>query len=122
ELHSVDPTFGLKFKPLSALTMRASFGTGFRPPTPVQPTPGITRPLPNFANVTDPQRGNERISDTVQYTFGGNTSLRPEESRSLSTGLIVEPALDNHLLRLSVDWSRIRKTDNITTILFSQEI
>lgn len=103
---SVNPTVALRYKPISDLTLRGSYGTGFLPPAVQQLTQGP--PFPS--TVIDPLRGGE--IRTVQVTSGGNPDLLPEESESWSAGIIVAPAMIPGF-RLSVDWTRITKTDNI---------
>jgi hypothetical protein len=51
---------------------------------------------------------------------GGNPDLRPEESQSSSAGIIfAPPAVEG--LRVSVDWTRIRKRDNVAVFPFAQD-
>lgn len=102
---STNPTVALRYKPISDVTLRASYGTGFLPPA-VQQLTQSTFP----SSVTDPRRGGEIRA--VQVTSGGNPDLLPEESESWSAGIIIAPRMISGL-RLSVDWSRITKTDNI---------
>jgi len=116
-LQSVDPTVGLRYSPVKGVTLRASYGTGFVPPSASQL---ITIPAtPNAATMTvnDPRRGNQATPLTAAQfpRTGGNPNLRPENSKSFSAGVVLSlPAVPD--LRLSVDYTRIRKTDIITTL------
>jgi len=113
---SIDPTIGLRYKPVRDLMLRASYGTGFRPPTVAQVTGNP--PSTNGIGVSDPRRGNTP-SGAIQQLTGGNSELRPEESRSWSAGFVFTPrVLDG--LRLSADYTRIDKSDNMATLTLQQ--
>lgn len=106
---SVDPTIALRWTPVQDVAVRVSYGTGFLPPALNQISSS------SFFGVvgayTDPLRGNTPLGP-IAYRFGGNPALRPEQSESWSAGLIVTPsALPG--LRVSLDYTRIEKTDNI---------
>lgn len=117
-MSSLDPTVAVRYRPAKMITLRASYGTGFVPPAVNQLVPtaldtadyGI--PLGFLLGVTDPKRGNEFPTSFGLWTQSGNPELRPEESESRSAGMVIEP-LDG--LRISVDWTRITKTNNIIT-------
>lgn len=116
DVSSIDPTFALKYQPIDDVTFRVSYGTGFQPPSLSQlvPEPDTTSSAEG-SGLTDPRRGNEPIGEyTLQ--FGGNPDLRPEQSRSMSGGVILTPRFAEGL-RVSADWVQIKKTDN-TAILF----
>ncbi|KXU37669.1 hypothetical protein AXK11_00035 [Cephaloticoccus primus] len=105
------PTFGLRWLPVRGLMLRSSYGKGFRVPTYSQladPTLSTTT-----SQVNDPRRGGE-VSDI--YTLsGGNPGLSPETSRNFNVGIVWTPeALSG--LRLSVDWYKIEKKNNLTTL------
>jgi iron complex outermembrane receptor protein len=91
--------------------LRASYGTGFVPPTVMQLAPNA---LGNTSGgATDPRRGNTALG-AYQTLSGGNPALKPEHSKSWGGGVVLTP----HWLpdfRLSVDYTRIKKTDNIAT-------
>ncbi len=115
KLNSVDPTVGFRYEPLRGIMLRASFGTGFLPPSTSQLISVPAAATAATVTVVDPRRGNQPTPITAaQFTrTGGNPSLRPEESRSVSGGMVFTPsALPGW--RLSVDYTRIRKTDIIT--------
>ncbi|MGH7958677.1 MAG: TonB-dependent receptor, partial [Opitutaceae bacterium] len=114
---STEPTVAIRYRPVADVTIRASFGTGFLPPGVHQLIPSP----PNFtANFFDPRRGNTRPG-LVSNVTGGNPALQPERSESRSAGIIVMP----HVLpgfRLSVDYTRINKKDNIAGFNFQQTV
>jgi iron complex outermembrane recepter protein len=118
---STDPTLGFKYTPIQDVALRGSYGTGFLPPSLAQLAPGPEIPIDDsFNGLTDPRRGNEPV---IAYTAltGGNPSLRPEQSKSYSLGLIVTPrALPG--LRVSIDWNRILKRDNIEAFGLTQNV
>ena len=112
---------------------RASMATGFLPPaigqigsytTSYTSSPALLAPssvppiiLIQSADLDappDPLRGRTRIGSEAVFSVitGGSTHLRPERARSISAGIVIEPiALER--LRVSVDYTRIDKTDEI---------
>ncbi|MGH7946257.1 MAG: TonB-dependent receptor, partial [Opitutaceae bacterium] len=116
---STDPTIALRYRPVADVTVRASFGTGFLPPTVNQLLPNP----PGFGSATlfDPRRGGTQPPGPYTTLTGGNPQLRPERSESRSAGIIVTP----HVLpglRLSVDYVRVKKEDNITGFSVQQAV
>jgi len=109
---STDPTVALRWKPWSSLVVRASYSTGFLPPS-LSQLVGTTSTNPSTLGTIDPLRGNTPAGPFVTRT-GGNADLAPEQSKSWSAGLILTPAVLPDL-RLSLDYTRIRKSDNIGT-------
>lgn len=108
---STDPTVGLKWEVTPDVALRASYGTGFLPPGVNQlapSTPGL-----RTTGDPDPRRGNTPAPAYTTIT-GGNPNLRPEESESWSAGVVLTPRSAPDL-RLSVDYTKIHKTDNIAT-------
>src|SRR5262249_54409124 len=103
ELHSLDPTIGLRYGPMPGEIFRASYGTGFLPPGLSQLISSPPSVLTSDFGFTDPQRGGEPVGD-VDFVSGGNPNLRPEDSSSVSAGIIIEPRLIPNL-RLSADWT-----------------
>lgn len=119
---STNPTIGLRFKSVDDAFIRVSYGKGFFPPNAGQLTPN--QPVVASSSLTDPRRGNA-VLGTITQIQGGNPNLRPEESESWSAGLVFTPRFVPGL-RLSLDWTRIEKTDNIvaslnSTLLLSNE-
>jgi outer membrane receptor protein involved in Fe transport len=114
---SFDPTVGIRFEPLKGFAFRASYGTGFLPPALNQLRVIPPTLSPNNNGLRDPKRGNELLGSYFSRG-GGSPDLQPEQSTSKSFGVILTPPVDN--LRLSFDWTRISKRDNIATVVLSQ--
>lgn len=120
---SANPTIALRYQPLSSVTVRASFGTGFIPPNVNQLVEGTATILDSataaLLNLRDPKRGNEVLGTSnggsIRSLNGGLPDLQPETSTSWSAGVIFTP---RRLLglRLSVDWTRIEKKDKISAL------
>ncbi len=111
---ALSPTVALVWRPASPLMFRASYGTGFLPPNIRQ----LIRGAPNLAilsalRLTDPKRGNEPITGASAF-LGGSPDLKPEDSESMSAGMVLRlPNLPG--LRVSADWSKVEKRNNITS-------
>lgn len=118
---SANPTIGLQFWPSRDISLRASFGTGFLPPSGDQFAPASPMEFPAGA-FHDVRRGGELTGD-VRFEAGGNPDLHPERSRSWSAGVVWKPALLTGL-RVSLDYVRIQKVDNIVSPadLFFQDL
>lgn len=108
------PSVALRYQPIADLTLRASYGKGFLPPSLIQIFPGLEQN--STFRTLDPLRNNEPIG-RILLTAAGNPDLQPEKSVSISAGAILEPRFVPGL-RLSVDWTRIRKRDAISTLNF----
>jgi iron complex outermembrane receptor protein len=107
---STNPTFAVRYQPLNDLTLRMSYGTGFVPPGISQLASSLV-PVP--VSFADARRGGTMTTLPAGSVLqGGNPGLSPEKSRSLSAGIVVTPRFVSGL-RLSLDYVRIRKTDNI---------
>lgn len=117
QLDSTDYTLGLRFAPSEDVVLRASTGTGFLPPTIAQLFEQPTTPV--ASTVTDPKRGNTTYTTTIQTFCCGNPDLEPEESESWSAGAIFTPRFLPGL-RLSVDYTHIEKTGEITLLTTQQ--
>lgn len=107
---STNYTVAGRYSPLEGVVFRASFATGFLPPNVVQlGSQGFIAPV--GLGVADPQRGGEAIDYSLEVFGGtGNLQLRPEESESVSAGVILSLPEG---FRFSADWTRIEKTDEI---------
>lgn len=115
---STNPMIGLRYEPSASTMLRASWGTGFLPPAVNQllPTRGASVA---GTGAFDPRRNNEPVSALTNS--GGNPDLKPEESKSMSLGMVLTPQSVSGA-RLSVDYTRIRKTDNILSLTAQQTI
>ncbi len=111
-LGSTDYTLGLRYMPFADVTLRASFGTGFLPPSLTQVAQ--IESLQSSSFNTDPKRGNTSVYVDTPFTNfnGGGPGLRPEQSESWSAGMILTPRIAPGL-RLSVDYTKIDKVDEI---------
>lgn len=112
KLTSTDPTLALRWVPVQDMALRASYGTGFLPPniTQLAPSPPLVNILGLFG-LSDPRRGGTLVT-TGDWQTGGNPNLKPELSETWSAGVILTPRAVPGL-RLSVDWIKLDKTDNI---------
>ncbi len=120
EVSSTDFTLGLRYTPLPGLLLRASYGTGFLPPS-IEQVFRIEDPN-GFVLVLDPKRGGAfTYLDPLLTYRGGNPNLKPEQSESFSAGAVLTPAAVPGL-RLAVDYTRIRKSDEIGALSFQQVI
>ncbi len=111
-------TLGFRYTPVESLALRVSYGEGILPPVPNQLAANDFGPaLLAIFRYFDPKRGDERISpDTVEeFTTQGFLGLYPELSRSWSGGAIFTPA-SLPGFRLSVDYTRIEKTNEIGSL------
>lgn len=106
------PTFGLRYQPIEDLIMRASFGKGFLAPTYSQLAEPVLGTVP--VSVNDPRRGGE-LNGNVFTRGGGNPLLDPETSRNFNLGMVYQPEFLPGL-RLSADYFRIQKRNNITSL------
>lgn len=114
-LHATSGTVGIKYEPVPDVALRVSWGTGFLPPSYTQLAPGNPFNSSGTA-VIDPKRSRVLASTgPIVIRFGGNPDLKPELSESLSGGVIFKPRFIPGL-RLSVDYTRIEKQDEITSL------
>jgi iron complex outermembrane recepter protein len=106
-------TAGVRYLPSDDVTVRASYGTGFLPPsiTQVVPNPEL---LQNTM-LTDPKRGAVAATTAYRWTSGGNPNLQPEDSTSWSAGAIFTPRVLSGL-RVSIDHTRIEKRNEISSL------
>lgn len=109
---SANPTIGLQFWPSRDVSFRASFATGFLPPSGDQFAPAAPMEFPPEA-FRDIRRGGEPTG-RVLFEAGGNPDLHPERSRSWSAGVVYKPEMLEGL-RVSLDYVRISKVDNIVS-------
>lgn len=108
---STDGLLGIKYTPVSDVSIRLSRSTGFLPA-------GLNQLAPSNTTVTnssgaDPRRGSTPILPPFASVTGGNPDIKPEQSTSWSAGLILAPRLLEGL-RLSLDYTYIKKDDEIT--------
>ncbi|MGH3802052.1 MAG: TonB-dependent receptor domain-containing protein, partial [Pseudonocardiaceae bacterium] len=113
--NSTNSTLGFKYEPLDGLLLRASYSTGFLPPTPEQllPQPDLDR---GRTFISDLRAPGGPASYRVSQRGGGNPDLKPETSKSWNAGLVWLPriaVLDG--LRVNVEWYQIDGLDRISS-------
>jgi len=110
---SNNSTIGFRYRPLEAVTLRASLGTAFLPPTFSQllPNPQV---IPDGDTITDPKTG---ATYQVNITNGGNPDLQPEHDKNWDVGLIYQP-VDGYLsgLRINLEYYDIVQKDPIVYV------
>lgn len=115
---STDYTVTLGWTPVRGIKLRGSYATGFLPPALSQSVPGIYNP--HFPFLHDPRRGNTLVAVPIELNSRGDAgSLDPERSKSLSLGLVLTPSVLPKF-RISADYSRISKRDEITQLFHEQ--
>lgn len=116
---STNSTLGLRYAPTPDFTLRASRGTGFLPPDLGQirgAAPILFPPfLISLLDLRDPARGNDLIPGPLTVLAGGNPDLKPEQSQSASLGVVLTPQAAPGL-RVSVDYTYIRKSNEVTAL------
>lgn len=84
--NSFNPKFGFRWQPSTELLFRGSASTGFRAPSLYELNASNT--YTNTSSVTDRVTGKK--SQFIALT-GGNTALKPETSKNVSLGILLEP-------------------------------
>jgi iron complex outermembrane receptor protein len=92
--------YGLQWKPYRSLTVKASTGRSFRPPSLYEL---YLTTIPTLMRVNDPAR-NEPAN--VIVTTGGNRDLLPSNGKSLTAGILFNPEGPMNW-RLSADYWRV---------------
>lgn len=105
------PTIGFRFAPNDHIMLRASYSEGFLSPTVSQLALPTSLPIIN-SNLTDPTTG-KPITEYDSIS-GGSPNITPESSKSHNIGLVLTPQFIPDL-RLSIDYYKIEKQNNITT-------
>lgn len=101
---------GLLWKPHRDISVRASGGSSFRPPSLYELyLPRISAVL----TVTDPARSELAA---VTLTMGGNRDLEPVTARSLTAGLVFSPD-SKWNWNVSADWWRIDMKNRVVSVL-----
>jgi iron complex outermembrane receptor protein len=95
------PKFGIKYKPVPELALRATVSRGFRAPGPAENgTAGgvgganVNDPIlcPDPANPSAPGSFPTQCGRGLALLLGSNPALKPETSTAFTLGLIVEPS------------------------------
>ena len=107
---------GMKWQAMRGLAARATFGTAFRAPSPIETS---QEPTHGFAQVRDPKTcpipdvANPNCDLRVRIDTVGNPALRPERSNTTTAGIVLEPWRG---ASLTVDVFRIRRKDQVAAI------
>jgi iron complex outermembrane receptor protein len=110
------PTYGLRYKPVEDIMLRTSFAKGYLPPTSSQLIQGIPGTVPS--TVFDPRRGGSAVS-IIPDPVGGNPNVTPETSSNWTAGVVFTPQFLPGL-RLAVDYTFIKKENNIASLSAQQ--
>jgi iron complex outermembrane receptor protein len=112
---TLNPQFGLMWRPVPDLLLRGSFGTSFRPPSLYE----LRTPRLTAANVpiSDPARNN--LLTNVTLVAGGNPDLRPIEADSMTAGFVLTPSEVPGLRLLGSYW-KIHTHHRVTVLHYSQ--
>jgi iron complex outermembrane recepter protein len=112
---TTNPKVSLRWQPTRTVLLRGSYGTGFLAPSLYQLfTPnisGVSQP-----GLTDPIRcpvtGDTGFDCNTQFgvLFGGNRSLKPEESEQATIGFVLEPIPN---ASVSIDYFKINLKNSI---------
>ena len=118
--NSFTPKVGAKWTPATNFAVRGSYAAGFRAPSPAENGKGG---LAFFSSATDPVRcglgvpgqfgaapGQGCTTNTVAGITSPNPALEPEKSKSISAGVVWEPAAGSSL---SIDLFQIKRTNEI---------
>ena len=112
---STNPKVGVRWQPVREVLVRGSAGTGFRAPSLLDlfapQTTGVSPP-----GLNDPERCDitgSPLDCATQFpvTFGGKTSLQPEESRNVTLGFVVEP---NNYFSMAIDYFNIKLKETLS--------
>lgn len=116
--NSTTPKFGVKWKPLDWLALRATYAEGFRAPNPAESGDGG---LAAFSSALDPIRCPQGVpapgatdadcgSQGIALITSPNPDLKPEKSKSYTVGLVLDPTPSTSL---TLDVFQIKRTDEI---------
>jgi len=119
---STTPRYGVAWRPVKSVLLRASYGEGFLAPQlyrTAQQSAVVTLPAPTvaiiFAGQTDLSRGNAPIVGPLDQLSGGNPALTPQLSEHKTYGVVVD-VLPVKGLSLSFDYYDNDFTDGFGSI------
>ena len=114
---SVNPRATLRWQPAKAVLLRAAAGTGFRAPSlwDVNSPPAFTNTANSLVDPDCPKgfAGDPRCETQFNVRNSSTPGLKPEKSRQVSAGIVLEPMKD---LSASLDYWEISKSDQIDSI------
>lgn len=113
------PKFGIKYKPIDLVTLRGTWGKGFRAPSIAETNSGlafgagtIPDPIlcPNGANANAAGNFPTQCALGLVGVQASNRALKPEKTTNLTLGTIIEPFTG---LSLSIDYYDIKVNQDI---------
>ncbi|HEY0973890.1 MAG TPA: TonB-dependent receptor [Solimonas sp.] len=128
--------FGLEYRPVNDLMLRATYSEAFRAPSVTELYLGAVTSFPEVqdpcagsevdsgsddfnantaANCTADGASGEQLNAQLPTVFGGNADLNPETARSLTAGFVFSPSFLSDF-DITVDWYRIRLRDFISFV------
>jgi iron complex outermembrane receptor protein len=114
---AASPKVGVSYTPTKTMLFRASAGRGFRAPSmtdlyrPMQVGGTATLPDPVYCATVDNNYAD--CADNWETHRHSNPGLKPERSRQLSVGMVLQPSKQ---VLLSLDYWNIKRTDLISEI------
>ena len=111
---TLNPQFGVMWRPLSDWLLRASYGTSFRPPSLFE----LRSPRYMVPNVSVPDPWHPGAPSKVATLIGGNPDLQPIEAESMTAGFVFSPDAVPEFHLLANYW-RIRTDHRVTVLPFS---
>lgn len=109
---STTPKIAVSYKPLSVLAWKASFSEGFKMPSLRDLFGGTNQSADSVLDSVGCKGRKEDSCANRQFDrfSGGNSALKPEESKSINLGMVFEP---NAVFSLGADYFAINKTNEI---------
>lgn len=115
---TTNPKVALRWAPLDAVALRASWGTGFRAPSLAQIGLGPSQEsqffVDDFGCADDPGSAACNLLDYL-IIFSGNPALQPEESETFNVGVSFKPT---DAFEVSLDYWDILQEDKIDEVPF----
>ncbi len=106
-------TIAGEYSPVRGITFRGSYGTGYLQPTVNQV---VANAAPGNLQIPDVLRGKTIQDGTYTVVRGGlGFDFKPETSKSYSFGVILQPNFVKGDLRISADYTKINKSNEITS-------
>lgn len=111
---TLNPQFGLTWRPVADLLLRGSFGTSFRPPSLYElHSPRITAASVPLIDSTR----NDALT-SVTLVGGGNPDLQPIEADSMTAGFVLTPSAVPGLRLLGSYW-KVHTNHRVTALHYS---
>jgi iron complex outermembrane recepter protein len=112
------PKIGLKWKAHSSVAIRGSYAEGFRAPALTETSSSPSRGF--YSGLRDPKLCPTFSDDnpncnlnSIPGVSGSNPDLKPETSKGLTLGVILEPVKD---LSLAIDYYNIKRKNEISSL------